>query len=179
MRIIAGSLGGRIFSSPHSHATHPMSDRVRGALFNALGDIAGLTVLDAFAGSGALAFEAVSRGARLAVAIDNDKSAQRTIAENITALGIRQRVKLIRSAAGAWLATAVEDQRFDIVLCDPPYQDLQVATLERLAHRVSPEGIMVLSWPGREAPPVFVGLNLVLQKSYGDAQLLFYRASEA
>jgi 16S rRNA (guanine966-N2)-methyltransferase len=84
MRIIAGRLGGRHFASPQGRRTHPMSDKMRGALFNALGDIDGLSVLDAFAGSGALAFEAVSRGAGHAVAIDVDKSAQRAIAENIS-----------------------------------------------------------------------------------------------
>src|SRR5438445_6894886 len=108
MRIIAGRLGGRQFASPRGHRTHPMSDKMRGALFNALGDLSGLTVLDAFAGSGALAFEAVSRGAQHVVAIDVDKSAQRTIAKNITALGLADRVKLVRASAGAWLTTTDE-----------------------------------------------------------------------
>ena len=62
MRIIAGSLGGRVFKAPSGHRTHPMSEKIRGAIFNALGDISDLTVLDAFTGSGALCFEAVSRG---------------------------------------------------------------------------------------------------------------------
>jgi 16S rRNA (guanine966-N2)-methyltransferase len=72
VRIIAGSLKGRTFSEPHGHRTHPMSEKVRGALFNALGDIEGLTFLDAFAGSGALSFEAASRGAKSVIAIDKD-----------------------------------------------------------------------------------------------------------
>ena len=72
MRIIAGYLGGRQFNSPRSNRTHPMSDKARGGLFNALGDISGLTVLDAFAGSGALSFEAISRGAESVIAVDID-----------------------------------------------------------------------------------------------------------
>jgi 16S rRNA (guanine966-N2)-methyltransferase len=75
MRVIAGFLGGRNFDSPGGHRTHPMSDKVRGAVFGVLGDIKGLSVLDAFAGSGALSIEAVSRGAKYAVAIDVDKRA--------------------------------------------------------------------------------------------------------
>ena len=63
MRIIAGTLKGQQFQTPHSHKTHPMGDKIRGALFNVLGDIEGLSFLDAFSGSGALAFEAASRGA--------------------------------------------------------------------------------------------------------------------
>ncbi|MCA9330109.1 RsmD family RNA methyltransferase, partial [Candidatus Saccharibacteria bacterium] len=63
MRIISGKLGSRQFIAPKGFATHPMGDRVRTALFNTLGDIVGLTVLDAFGGSGAISFEAISRGA--------------------------------------------------------------------------------------------------------------------
>ena len=70
MRVIAGRLGGRNFDSPKTQRTHPMSDKVRGALFNALGDLGGLTVLDAFAGSGACSLEAASRGATEVLAID-------------------------------------------------------------------------------------------------------------
>src|SRR5580704_8750565 len=102
MRVIAGYLGGRSFNSPGGHRTHPMSDKVRGAIFGVLGDIKGLTVLDAFAGSGALAIEAISRGAKSAVAIEVDKRAHAIIVENIQALGLEARVKAIRAFAGAW-----------------------------------------------------------------------------
>ena len=105
MRIIAGQLKGNMFASPHGNRTHPMSDKVRGALFNALGDIEGLTVLDAFAGSGALAFEALSRGAASATLLKKDKPAQRAISENIVTLNVEKRTKLIRASANAWLGT--------------------------------------------------------------------------
>jgi len=95
MRIIAGRLGGRLFDSPHSHKTHPMSDKARGALFNILGDISGMSVLDPFAGTGAISFEAVSRGAAGAVAIELDKQAQKVITANIASLGLIHEVKLI------------------------------------------------------------------------------------
>ncbi len=70
MRVIAGWLGGQNFDSPKSNRVHPMSDKMRGAIFGVLGDIKGLTVLDAFSGSGALAIESISRGAKSAIAID-------------------------------------------------------------------------------------------------------------
>jgi 16S rRNA (guanine966-N2)-methyltransferase len=175
MRIIAGSLSGRIFDSPSGHKTHPMSDKVRGGLFNVLGDIEGLTVLDAFAGSGALGFEALSRGARQVTAIDSDKSAQRTIETNARILALTDRFKLIKASANGWLTTGGSEKRFDLVLCDPPYNDLQQSLVTRLSQLVAPKGTLVLSWPGNETAPAFVGMEIALEKNYGDAQLVFYK----
>lgn len=172
MRIIAGQLGGRLFNSPHGHRTHPMSDKMRGALFNMLNDVTGLTVLDAFAGSGALAFEAISRGARSAVAIEQDRNAQQTISENISQLALDDEVKLIRANASSWLRTAHDT--FDLVLLDPPYDHLQLGLLEALIGRAKPGGIVVLSWPGRQQPPVFDGVRLRTSKQYGDGSLYVY-----
>jgi 16S rRNA (guanine966-N2)-methyltransferase len=152
-----------------------MSDRVRGGLFNTLGDIAGLTVLDPFAGSGALGFEALSRGARKVIAVELDKSAQRIIELNAKKLGLRTEFKLVRASANAWLNTSADKATFDIVLCDPPYNDLQPALLNRLAEKVAKTGVLVISWPGKQETPDFDGFGIVRQKSYGDAQLIFYK----
>jgi len=173
VRIIAGSLGGRTFNSPHSNRTHPMSDKIRGALFNALGDLSGLAVLDAFAGSGALSFEAISRGARTALSIESDRLAQRTIVENIKALDVQSSVKLIKASANAWLQTS-EGQQFDVVLLDPPYDDVQEVLLQRLTSTVKSDGILVLSWPGDQPAPEFEGFEAIKERAYGDAQLIFY-----
>lgn len=177
MRVIAGRLGGRLFNSPHTHRTHPMSDKARGALFNVLGDISGMSVLDAFAGTGALCFEAISRGAASALAIESDKVAQRTIAENIELLQLGDQVSLVRVAAGPWLYRNAQ-RKFDLVLCDPPYNDPQFHTLDRLAKRVNPDGLLVLSWPASEEIPKFDKLEQVEQRGYGDMQLVFYRRIE-
>lgn len=150
-----------------------MSDRIRGALFNTLGDIGGLTVLDAFAGSGALSFEALSRGAVSAVAIDIDRLAQQTIQANIALLGLAGQVKLVHAAAGAWLSTS--NQHFDIVLCDPPYDNVQPALLERLADRTKPGGAAVLSLPPTSQFSLPGSYKLLSKKDYGDAVLFFYR----
>jgi len=174
MRVIAGYLGGRIFASPHTAKTHPMGDKIRGALFNILGDLEGLTILDAFAGSGALSFEAISRGAAKALAIEIDRAAQRTIAENIEVLAIGEKVKLIKSSVSAWLQTN-PDATFDIVLCDPPYDDLQPSLINQLTQRVKPNGLFVLSWPGSTDVPTFNLMKLLDKRDYGDSTLVFYR----
>jgi 16S rRNA (guanine966-N2)-methyltransferase len=178
MRIIAGSLGGRIIDSPRSFATHPMSDRMRGGLFNALGDITDLRVLDAFAGSGALGFEALSRGAAKVVALEIDTSAQRTIEQNAKNLDFGDSFKLVRASGGGWLSTSSHKLTFDIVLCDPPYNDLQENLITRLGERVNSHGLLVLSWPGKQNPLQLADFEIVRQKSYGDAQLIFYRRGD-
>lgn len=150
-----------------------MSDRVRGALFNTLGDITGLSVLDAFAGSGALGFEAVSRGALSACLIENDHIAQAAIIKNIQTLVVADQVKLVKASVNAWLATSTET--VELVLLDPPYDDLQPKTLEKLLARAKAGGIIVYSLPPGTAVAVPAGYELLTTKNYGDAELVFYR----
>lgn len=174
MRIIAGKLGGRGFATPRSARTHPMSDRVRGALFNTLGDIDGLTFLDAFAGTGALSFEALSRGAASALMIEIDKPAQRAIQESIAMLGVRSQAKLVSANSSGW-SDNNPGQTFDIVIAAPPYDDLQLHVVQKLARHVADDGLFVLDWPGKMPAPAIPGLEQIQQKNYGDAQLVFYR----
>lgn len=174
MRIVAGMLGGRIFDSPHSHRTHPMSDRVRGALFNTLGELDGLTVLDAFAGSGALSLEAVSRGAASVLAIDIDKEAYQTVVKNVEQLNLKDRVTVLRKNVSGWSRNN-QQRQFDIVLADPPYNDIRPNVIERLFNNVKPAGLLVLSWPGSEPVRLFIPAEVVTAKKFGDAQLVFYR----
>jgi 16S rRNA (guanine966-N2)-methyltransferase len=150
-----------------------MSDKIRGALFNTLGDLSGLTVLDAFAGTGALSFEAISRGAKTALAVESDRLAQRTIADNIALLTLGQQIKLVSASANTWLQ-ATPDEQFDVVLLDPPYDDVQLSLLERLTATVKSDGILVVSWPGDQSVPAFVGFAVIKERAYGDAQLIFY-----
>jgi 16S rRNA (guanine966-N2)-methyltransferase len=174
MRVVAGNLGGRIFDSPKSRRTHPMSDKVRGALFGMLGDIVGLTVLDAFAGSGALSIEAISRGAEHAVAVDIDKSAYLVIVENAKKLKIGTQLEAVKKNVAIWSGQNL-DKRFDLVLCDPPYDDLNRNILRKLPRHLTESGIFVLSWPGKEKPPEFDNLTVKKTKTYGDIQLIFYQ----
>lgn len=174
MRIISGQLGGRQFNAPHGHKTHPMSDKLRGALFNVLGDVAGLLVLDAFAGSGALAFEALSRGAKHATLIESDRNAQRTIAENIQNLQLEQKASLIKASVSAWSSTSA-GKEFNIVLADPPYNDLQATSVQKLIQHVIRGGLLILSWPGDQTIPELADCQRLANHRYGDAQLVFYR----
>lgn len=174
MRVIAGWLGGRIFEAPHGHRTHPMSEKMRGAIFGALGDIKGLTVLDAFSGSGALAIEAISRGAKRALAIEVDPGAHTVIKDNLKTLGIEDRVKAVRAYSGAW-STRHQAEKFDLVLVDPPYDNLPYRDIDRMPRHLAEGGTLVLSWPGSAESLKIDGLEVVLTKNYGDSQLIFYK----
>lgn len=174
MRVISGWLGGQIFEAPKGHKTHPMSDKVRGGLFSALGDIKGLTVLDAFGGSGALAIEAVSRGAKHATAVDSDTKAYKVATKNIDKLGINDRCKAIRANASAW-SNRHPNVRFDLVICDPPYDNMQYKVIRKLVKHLGENGVLVLSLPGKHEHLKLDGLEIVQAKDYGDAQLVFYK----
>lgn len=180
MRIIAGELGGRFFNAPQTTATHPMSERVRGSLFNILGDLHGKTVLDAFAGSGALSFEALSRGAANAVLIERDKKAQKTINTNIEQLGLENKATLIKANCRMWSQNNPK-VLFDLILVDPPYHDMQLSTVSLLIGHMQPKGLMVLSYSGRGLAPTVneSGVVVVDNRDYGDAALAFYQQRTA
>jgi 16S rRNA (guanine966-N2)-methyltransferase len=176
--VIAGTYGGRYLDAPDTSRTHPMGERMRGALFNIIGDLSGMSVLDAFAGTGALGLEAVSRGAQRVVMVERDRIAQKVIAKNIDSLGVGETVHLVRASVAAWSETAALDT-FDLILADPPYHDLQLSTVSRLSAYLKPKGLMILSHPGRESAPTVNGVVVVDNRSYGTAALAFYRKKDA
>ena len=180
MRIIAGSLKGRRFEAPKGHRTHPMGDRIKVALFNTIAsDLPGARVLDAYAGSGALGFEAVSRGAKFVQFIEKDGAAFRRLAENTEDLSLPGTLyKLSRANCGAW-ADNNKDERFDVIFADPPFDQLNLSTISKLTELLSAEGLMVLSHSGREAvPTVPNGVVVVDNRMYGDAALSYYRKAD-
>lgn len=178
MRLIAGRFGGRIIEGSGTSRTHPMSERIRGSLFNIIGDeIEGATVLDAFAGSGSLGFEAISRGATSATFIERDRVAQSVISNNIKTLDVEGQTKLVKAPVASWLETS--DQQYDIIFADPPYHDLQLSTVFKLKKVLKPNGLMVLSYTGRGEVPTDLGVVVVDNRKYGDAVLAFYRKKSA
>jgi 16S rRNA (guanine966-N2)-methyltransferase len=177
VRVIAGTLGGRQFRSPASHRSHPMGDKVRGALFSALGDIGGMSILDAYAGSGALSLEAASRGAGSVLAIDNDQRAVRCVRENVQALGVSGAIRVTQAPVYTWSRNNPE-RLFDIVLADPPYDDIHPQHISQLALHLRAGGLLVLSWPSTQQLPELGAMELVRDKSYAQARLAFYRHHE-
>jgi 16S rRNA (guanine(966)-N(2))-methyltransferase RsmD len=173
MHIISGSLKGRVFQTPHGHHTHPMGDRVKVALFNVLGELDGQKVLDAYAGSGALGFEAYSLGANEVVFIDDNLKAVRTLQENIKSLALTRHTKVIASTITAWAKTATDE--FDIIFADPPYDAVRESEILSLITHVSIGGLFIISVP-RDYPVIQdSSLEPLKQKYFAGAQLQFYR----
>jgi 16S rRNA (guanine966-N2)-methyltransferase len=122
MRVVAGAARGRPLQAPPGRATRPTGDRVREAIFNALGSLGGVQdarVADLFAGSGAMGIEALSRGAGEAVLVESDARAAATVAANLEATGFAGRATVVRADVMRWLAS--RPGRFDLALVDPPY----------------------------------------------------------
>jgi 16S rRNA (guanine966-N2)-methyltransferase len=123
MRVVAGEAKGRRLVAPPGRGTRPTSDRVREALFSMLGSLGGVeaaTVVDLFAGSGALGVEALSRGAAHATFVEQDRRAAATIGGNLAATGLTDRATVVTDDVQRWLVGQTES-RFDVVMCDPPY----------------------------------------------------------
>jgi 16S rRNA (guanine966-N2)-methyltransferase len=176
LRVIAGLYGGRNIKAPDTDATHPMSERVRNALFNVVGDeVKEAHILDVFSGSGAVGIEAISRGASHVTFIDRDRQAIEALNANLELLLITQ-ATVVHSPLEAWVDTC--QQTFDIIFIDPPYDNMQLSTAFRVIKLLKPNGLMVLSYPGRgEAPTGTNGVVVVDNRSYGTAALTFYRSS--
>jgi 16S rRNA (guanine966-N2)-methyltransferase len=173
MRIVAGRYGGRRLTAPPGSATRPTSDRVREALFQRLGPLDGAHVLDLFAGSGALALEALSRGAEHATLVDNAPSAIKAIQANVAALSLAaEHVEVRRQDGRAFLRSARSArQEYDLVLLDPPYR--LAAELGRelspLIAAVLASGGRVVSESDRRTPlDLDPDLPLTDERRYGD-----------
>jgi 16S rRNA (guanine966-N2)-methyltransferase len=174
VRVVAGELKGRRLASPprRSGDVRPTSDRAREALYSILGDVTDLRILDLYCGTGALGIEAISRGAASAVLVDsNPVLAQR----NVAALDLDDRCRVVRSDALRFLGGT--DERFDLVLCDPPYAlaGRIARDLERLVPPLCSEGgRLVLESPARE--PVDLDLTKMAERRFGEALIRIWAA---
>ena len=183
-RIIAGSAKGRRLRTPSGEATRPTSDRVREALFSALeaelGTLSGLRVLDLYAGTGAVALEARSRGAASVTAVESDRRTARLVQDNAATLGLDEVEVLALTVArvlGEPPAAA-----YDVVFADPPYplENAQVeAALTLLVGNgwLAPEGLLVVERSTRGGEPDWPpGLTREREKKYGETVLWYVRA---
>ena len=175
MRVVAGAFRGRRIEAPRGRATRPTADRVREALFSILGPVDGFTVLDLFAGSGALGIEALSRGAAEAVFVDHDSRAVAAVERNLAAVGAEARVH--RRDALGWLAAAArEGLTFDLVFVDPPYSSagrVAARLSERLPAVLTDSSLTVTESDKRA--PLAIDLPRVDERVYGDTLIAFHR----
>jgi 16S rRNA (guanine966-N2)-methyltransferase len=176
VRVVGGRLGGRRLRAVPGSATRPTSDRVREALFGVLGArVEGARVLDLFAGTGALAIEALSRGAASAVLVEQAAPAVAVIRANLDALDLQAAAGVRRTRAETYLRSQ-RDGPFDLVLVDPPYAapvGLVAGLLGRLARTaLAPGAVVVVEAAARaEAPPWPPGLEPDPPRRYGDTAL--------
>jgi 16S rRNA (guanine966-N2)-methyltransferase len=201
MRVIAGELKGQRLVAPRGWKVRPTSDRVREAVFSALGDVTGARVLDLYCGTGALAIEALSRGAAAAVLVDRDT---RPALGNVERLGLGERTELVRSDISRWLesqsATAGDDpspgnsrergpgegsspaveseRRFDLVFVDAPYKLADRVGQELNTHLprlLADDGRAVVE-SGARRPLRLDSLEALRQRRYGATDVSFYGA---
>ena len=169
VKITSGLFRGRAVSTPGGK-THPMGERERLALFNMISEyLPGAVVLDAFAGSGALGLEALSRGADKIMFVDNSAEAVEAVKRNIAELGVNSDAAKANRMKVSQFET---DVRFDVILADPPYDSFEITDIEHLVQFVKKEGILVLSHPYRA--PDLPGVILEKSRKYAGATISVY-----
>jgi 16S rRNA (guanine966-N2)-methyltransferase len=174
VRVIAGQWRGRTLVAPRGRDTRPTADRVREALFSILGDVEGDRVLDLFAGSGALAIEALSRGASEATLVDASPVAVATIKRNLA--GLEADAEVVHQRASAYLERArAGGRQYDLVFLDPPYRQANVLgrELSEALVAVLGQGARVVAESDRRAP-LELELPLLVDRRYGDTLIRIY-----
>ena len=176
MRVTGGRLGGRTLKSPpgKSRAVRPTSDRARETLFAILGDVSDLSVLDLFSGTGALAIEAISRGADSAVLVDKAPALARG---NVEAVGLERRCEIVRGDAVRYCERSTD--KFGLIFCDPPYtlaDRLEPRLAECLPPLLARWGRLVVESSARR--PLDPGMpedSLEAERRIGEALIKIYR----
>lgn len=207
MRITGGVFRSRMLRAPKGDGTRPTSDRVREALFSMLAaesPILGARVLDLYAGTGALAFEAISRGAVHATLVEKNRNALTAISENITALGLEDVVR-IHATPVERVGALLDGEPFDLIFADPPYADIPNGVVVRalepifLSAPLAAHARIVIEHASRDQPPVFstslrpakpaklespahenpdpvgaISLELLRQRTWGDTSIAIF-----
>ena len=177
MRVIAGELKGQRLVAPRGWKVRPTSDRVREAIFSALGErVVGARVLDLYCGTGALAIEALSRGAISAVLVDHDT---RPALGNVQRLGLAERAELVRADVGRWLgqvSSAPAAGKFDLVFVDAPYRlaDRVAQDLDTHLPSLLAAGGRAVIESGARRPLRIASLEPLRQRRYGAADVSIY-----
>ena len=175
MRIIAGSRKGHRIEAPRGRETRPTGDRVREATYTLIGPVDGTSVLDLFAGSGAMGLEALSRGAEHATFVENDARAAAAIEQNLEKLRLTG-ARIVRAEASRALAAeASSGRKYDLVLVDPPYDrylELQPMLARYLPHVLAADGVVAVETENRVAPEL--PLEVLKSRTYGRARVTLF-----
>ncbi len=179
LRIAGGSARGLPLAEPRGLRLRPTSGLVREAIFNILGDLViDATVLDLYAGTGALGIEALSRGAASATFIDGEAASCQAILQSLSRAGFVDRAKVLRGRLPRALSTA--SGPFDLIFMDPPYQEETASeTLLAVPAHLAPAGMVVYEHGSRYNPPERpAGLQLTERRVYGDSAIALYALQE-
>lgn len=186
LRVISGRYRGRTLQSPRDERTHPMGAREKLALFNMV-NVEQATVLDAFAGSGALGIEALSRGATEAVFVENNAKVAAVIKQNLQALNIDSpsgedyspaktpKTVIFIEKVAKFAENPQFSQYFDVIFADPPYDKVNPEELSGLADLLKPSGTLALSSPAEQGNIELPELQLISTHIYARAQITIYR----
>jgi len=182
MRIVGGRFGGRSLKGPSSQAIRPTSDRLRESIFNILahgfGDVVdGARVIDLFAGTGALGLEAISRGAKFALFVDEGSEARALLRENVHTLGLGGQTRIFRRDATK-LGDAPAGDKFTLAFLDPPYaKGLAPRALAALVGGgwLAPGAVLVIEEAATESIDLPAPLVRLDARTYGETQIVFAR----
>lgn len=174
LTVISGKYKGTRLASPRHVATHPMGAREKNALFNMLQPwIQGATVLDAYAGSGALGIEALSRGAAGAVFVERAAPVVRTLRENLGR--IQAQTELVAGNIVDFASNLNRQGKFDLIIADPPYDDFRLQEIETLETLLVTDGVLALSYPGKLGELQLSNLTLIADRRYAAARIGIYQ----
>lgn len=184
MRIIAGEYRGRTLQAPLGVTTRPTADKIRESVFHILEGSPSppsraIRVLDLFAGSGALAIEALSRGAKEATLIDADKSSLLAIRANLQSLRLDSRARVVGGQLPGALTQLAPNQRFDLIFADPPYALDPIPTLRAAAACAVDGGVLCLEHAASERPSPGPPWRLLQRRKWGATGVSFFERMPA
>lgn len=185
LRVIAGELAGRRLVTPSGTAARPTMDRVREAVFNIIvARVPEAQVLDLYSGTGAMAIEALSRGARAAYCVEPDRRIRRVLLENLRMTGLSSRAHVTATTAENFLAPVTGSSQperanpplFDLIFCDPPWaQGLSRLVAEHLWRKCTESGLVIVEHDALAPPSAPTGMEAVDHRRYGRTGVVFYR----
>jgi 16S rRNA (guanine966-N2)-methyltransferase len=172
LKIVAGTLRGRIIQTPEGKETRPTASRVREALFNILGPVEGLEFWDLYAGSGAVGIEAKSRGASQVTLVEMNGAVCKIIDSNLRSLKMDKSIKVQNKKAEAFVDLAMKKElKCDVLFVDPPFVNAYPDT-QKWIELIRPGGVMVLQYPSQNSP--IFDLTPFKVKAYGESCLAFF-----